>query len=382
MDIFKFNSMTPPSNGQIIEGLTSKMWIERFNEAGEFTLIAPVASGVREKLPPGTFVSHTNTREVMVVENHEINDTKGKESEIKITGRSWISILEQRIVGANQTFPTGYTTVQEYILSQSEPWYQALNLIRDHISVNHVLNVTDIIPNVTLFTYLTVGNQASYRRYGTPRKDLYVCLTELLKENNLGVKVTRPGPWAPIPTPPAPNDLILEVYVGADRSTTGFLATLGGAVVFSWDAEEVVSADYLWSNKKKKTAALLTGKWVESYFDSQPSVGGYNKRVMAIDASYLDDWMQTSPSGADRDNVTNAMSTLGSAVVSTQNDVIITKAEITKEGTKNIYRDDYWVGDIVTVSGDYDVSSPMRVVEYVEIEDETGESGYPTLATL
>ncbi len=41
MDLFRFLNPTAPTRleqGEIINGLTSIMWIERYREAGEFTL--------------------------------------------------------------------------------------------------------------------------------------------------------------------------------------------------------------------------------------------------------------------------------------------------------------------------------------------------------
>jgi hypothetical protein len=62
--------------------------------------------------------------------------------------------------------------------------------------------------------------------------------------------------------------------------------------------------------------------------------------------------------------------------------VAIIKAEPTKESTLHKYREHYEVGDVVTVSGAYSEVTTMRISEYVEIEDENGESGYPTLAAV
>ncbi len=48
-----------------------------------------------------------------------------------------------------------------------------------------------------------------------------------------------------------------------------------------------------------------------------------------------------------------------------------------------IFRDKtYDVGDIITVDGEYNATTTMRISEYVEIEDETGDSGYPTFSEI
>jgi hypothetical protein len=50
--------------------------------------------------------------------------------------------------------------------------------------------------------------------------------------------------------------------------------------------------------------------------------------------------------------------------------------------TRYQYRKDYNIGDIVFVRGNYGVSQLMRVVEFAEFEDETGEVGIPTVKLL
>ena len=50
--------------------------------------------------------------------------------------------------------------------------------------------------------------------------------------------------------------------------------------------------------------------------------------------------------------------------------------------TKYKFRKDYEVGDIVFVRGNHDIQTKMRVTEHVEFQDETGETGYPTLSVL
>ncbi|MET0787162.1 MAG: hypothetical protein ABWY25_10690, partial [Paenisporosarcina sp.] len=108
MDIFRFanpTNKTKMEQGILINGLKSKMWIERYRDAGEFTLTAGADFNVKSQLPIGSFISHTNTSEIMVVENHEIKDNRDRESEIVITGRSFETILESRIVRFNRSYP-------------------------------------------------------------------------------------------------------------------------------------------------------------------------------------------------------------------------------------------------------------------------------------
>jgi hypothetical protein len=73
------------------------------------------------------------------------------------------------------------------------------------------------------------------------------------------------------------------------------------------------------------------------------------------------------------------MHTRGRQALAKQNRVTISRADISKL-TNYQYRRDFNVGDLVSLDGNFGQIATMRVVEYVEIEDENGESGHPTLA--
>ena len=61
------------------------------------------------------------------------------------------------------------------------------------------------------------------------------------------------------------------------------------------------------------------------------------------------------------------------------NRVTITRADIAPVA-KYRYRTDFQVGDLISIDGNFGAIAVMRVMEYVEIQDETGETGHPTLA--
>jgi len=363
MDIIKFTSSGPVSGGQVVEGFSSKMWIERYRDPGEFKLIAPISSGIREKLPMGTFITHMDTVELMIVENHEINDVKGQESEIVITGRSWETFLENRIIGSNKYFPLSETPV-EYPLISGYTWIQARTLIENHCLQSYLADANNAIPYFEVRNVVSTGTSLAADR-SVKRGPLHKALLDFLAIDNLGIKAVRPGPWSN-----ATNgvNFVLTIYKGVDRTA---------GIIFSWDRGEIETADYFWTNRTSKNSALIVGKWVQTVVVAS---SGYSRRTMLIDASDIDQGYASPPGGADLTAVVTAMQQRGRDILAANNSVTITKAEVTKEGTRYKYRTDYNLGDIVTVSGDYNSSAAMMVVEYVETEDSTGVGGYPTLS--
>lgn len=369
MDIFKFHSPTSPTKleqGEIINKLKRKLWIERYRQAGEFQLVADASSDIRSLLPIGALISHVDSTEVMIVENHEISETRGKPTEIVISGRGFETIFEQRIVGSNKVFPTS-TGVTDYILAADQVWNQAVTLISDHIHASSLIDDDNALPYITILSELSGSGTAISR--SLKRGTLYSRLLELLDPDDLGIKVIRPGPWSPLGS--ASPNIAVVIHAGTDRSDE---------IIFSYDTGDIESADYLWSNKKLKNAALVTGRWVEVWVDT--SDVNYNRRVMQVDASDIDNAFTSAPTGADLANVIAWMETRGRDALSAQNEVALTKAEVSKDGNRSKYRVDFEVGDIVTVVGDYNAASTMRISEYVEIEDEKGSRSYPTLSLL
>lgn len=365
MDIFKFKNPTYPfkmEQGEIINDLKSKLWIERYRPAGEFKLIAEARSGIKEKLPIGSFISHTNTSEVMIVEDHEINDDRDKETEIAVTGRGLETYFSNRVVGSNVTFPVS-TGVKDYPIAAGYSWVQARDLLQSHIYASILIDDDNAIYHTLVF-HDVPGTGTSVAR-SIKEGDLYVRFLELLENDQLGVKIARPGSWYPAST----TSLSVVIHKGVDRTDD---------VVFSYDSGEIKSADYLWSNRKIKTAAVISGKWVKTFY----SIGGvgYNRRVMYVDASDIDNSLTAAPTGATLTNIVNYMQYRGWLALMAQKDVVLVKAEPDKETGNMKYRDDFNVGDLIMVSGDYSEATAMVVSEYVEIEDENGFTGYPTLS--
>jgi len=373
MDILKFKTKEPLSDADIVEGITSKMWVERYRDAGEFRIIAPVDSGVREQLTVGSFISHINSTDLMIVENHEISSTSGESPDVIITGRGFETLLENRIVGSNKTIPT-LGPFNDFYCPSSQPWSAAIQVMRDLVLLNTkgggLLDTT----NEFRYVYPTwIGTPAGdvgdiWVKAG---KNAYQAIMELLLIADTGIKAIRPGPWSTI-NYGTTTDINLVVHQGIDRSDT---------ITFSWDAGEVLSADYLWTNKAQKTAAYIRGKWCDAWVVLSGTSDRFDRRIMFIDGTDFDNNWNTAPTTTEQTTIRTQMSQYALNTLRAQKFLTLVKADISQTGTAFKYRTDYDLGDIVTVNGEYG-SGEMRVTEYIEYEDETGANGYPTVSVL
>jgi len=366
MDVFKFTGPAngPMQGGQLVLPSDSVTWVERYAEAGEVKIVAPIGSGLREQLPVGTFVSHTETREVVKIEDHDIADSGGDEDPtLTITGRSMEApALENRAAGSNRTFPTAAETL-EYKLAASSTQYQALELVTHHIEEAYLVDDRDAIPYFGAVT--TVGGTLTVEERTIKPGGVYARLQEILAVDKLGVKIERPATGM--------TDTRLVIHKGMDRSNQ---------VVMSVDKGDVVNAAYLESDRKVKNCALLIGKFVQHRLVLNPLLTGYDRRWMTVDCSDIDEGQETIPTGDARGIILYLMEVRGREALAKQKRVELTKAEASHDTISAVYRRDYNVGDIVMVTGGYGAATKMRVTEYVEIQDETGFTGYPTLETL
>lgn len=362
MELFKFNFTTDPTvleRGEAINGAKSIMWAERYSDSGEFEITSQLSSGLREFLPLGTLISHIDTLEVMIVENHEISEDNAEDPTLTITGRSFDSYLDNRIVGLAQA--RANSTVTEYALTPDWIYNQVVKLINDHI---YNANVNDNLVNVvatTLLTSTTGVNEARSLKRGSLLKQV----RELLAIEDLGLKTIRRNTFG---VEGSPMQTIMSVYKGVNRSAT---------VSFSWKAGDLDSTEYLFSNKKLKNSALVQGRYVNTVVDLGPTK--YERRIMLVDASDIDGNLGAPPTGGTLTTVLQKMTTRGQQELMSQKNVTISRTDIS-DTTKYRYRKDYNVGDLISLDGNFGIIATMRVVEFVEIEDENGESGHPTLA--
>lgn len=361
MDLVKLTSVTASdtslTQGSAINGWDSVLWVERFQEPGEFKISAKLSSGLTSFLPLNCFITHTDTNEIMMVENYEIHQPEDEDPTVDITGRSFMAYLENRIVGdwyaaaLNRDIP-------EYIIGSNPSWEQAVDLINQHVVTGFTFDANDTLTDVFAY-HSCFGSPVEVERdikYGP----VLTRVEELLKIDNTGLRTRRP----------TSTDIFIyyEVYQGTDRTNT---------VHFSWTAGDLSNLEYLYSAKAIKTRARVMGRWVQVITGSGPD--NYDRRTIVVDASDIDQKLTAMPTGTPLTNIVNKMTIRGNEVLAKQKNVTIVQADV-KTDARWVYRKDYNLGDLVTVDGDFGSSAVMQVTEFAEVVDEDGASGHPTLS--
>lgn len=362
MDLFKYSYPSTWTNTEAINGYTSISWIERYREPGEFEIKALVSSGLREFLPLGTVIGQINSLETMIVENHEISEEKDGDPELVITGRSFETYLENRMVGSNITWFSGlnYVRLAKYVLATNPLQAQIIQLINDHVYAPSTINDDNAVPLV--FGASAIPDSVNVEGRTVAQGNVHERIVELLAIRDYGIKIWRPGATTD------PSYMYIVVHQGIDKS---------GTVTFSAQTGDISTADYLWSIKNLKNCALVVGKFVQAIVYGTPT--GYPRRFMYVDANDIDGHWQAEPLGSDFTNVGAVMLARGRQALFSQNQITLAGVNVSENRTYK-FRQDYQVGDIISLDSNFGETLKMRVVEYAEIEDETGESGHPTLS--
>lgn len=359
MELYKFNdvdNVSPFEGGQPFEAYDSARWTERSQEAGEVEISAKLSSGLRELLPPGSRISHIDTDCIMFIENHNIIESSEEDPTITITGRDLKSILERRIVGANLGWNNPAPPMEEYTTGSVQQKIQIETLINDHILASEVADAEDELPYLQA---IAVGTSPTGVVQVIKRQVLYDAVMDLLKQYDLSLLPSRSG-----------DEGLLIVQDGADRSDE---------VIFTWSIGDIDDAEYLFSDKSLKNVAYVVGKWVEEFVYT--GANKWDRRVMLVDGSDLDQNFSAAPTGGDLTTVRSKMYTRGEQALLSQIETNLVQVTVSNNARYK-YGTDFGLGDIVSLSGSYGVLEPRRVTEYTLIQDENGESGHPTLSAL
>jgi hypothetical protein len=376
MDLFKFNPGSDPSfltNGEVLNKIKTIQWTERYRDAGEFEITAGVSSNLRAILPLGTMISHTDTLEVMMVETINIKDGgDDQEPQITIRGRSLESYLKHRIVGDDiETYVLAgvrlMLTNEPYVLPFGTSWEQIKYMVDEHITSLFFGPTGDQIAGfVCIENQQHVGPSTAQVR--TMRKqNLHSAVLELLAIDDFGIQVVRPNA-----DNVDPDTTEFRIHNGIDRKNQ---------IIFSHAFGDLDKSEYFWSDAALKTDFFCLSNYYTMRSDNTPT--GYNRRVMFVDCSDLDEMYDDTEvvDGTISAAINDAMDVRGQQALRSQVLANLLATDISRT-TRYKFKKHYDVGDLVTVQGNYDIETVMRVAEHVSFQDENGESGYPTLAAL
>lgn len=397
MDIFTLDKTTY-TNGPIINGIETVTWVERYSQAGEFTITGEPS--LMALLPVASLISHTGTLDVMMVEQHLVEKNADGVYKLKISGRSAdVVAMENRVLTStwfNRPGTAGFHfgvawgaaglasdfsllyLIWNYAASLYT-WDQLVVMLTKTLQTSSVSLLEDY-PNLRIrSTVPDPGTGIVFAHSFSRLETVWSAAQKQLAEFDGGIRVERPNG--------AVTTLDFIVHIGADLTST---------VQFNWASGDLNDARYMWDYTPVKNAAYVSCmNKGSSNFDLQynPNAkSGWDLRIMGN----IWDEFNLDASSDPSTSATGAWTGTFQALIDASRPIMITHAKeivaqraynvildaVVSPDTKYVYGVDYKMGDKVYVVGDFGVSSAMRVVEYAFTSDENGDSGFPTLSAL
>lgn len=397
MDVFRINNAQYFPDGEIINNIETITWVERYLDAGEFSIKCPATEELRLALVPGTYLSHTETAEIMMVESQIIDETKDGDLKLEVSGRSIEAILmENRLVTnfayshqntlheyLDDPYPYAYTYVSgqgfvldDYYIYRPGNWGKVKYLIDKYVGYSTTLGSFDDVQNV-IFDDAPSGRwwdpvlDGTYEEgFAKKLSNVYTNVKELLALTNSGIKVVRDRELAV-----QNNRIKFVVHQGWLRDD----------IVFSFAAGDLESVRYLWQFQP------LLRCYVNSTHDGFPFPTEFQQAPVTYpsgipNGQYKLATKAVTVDAGDLEPYHNDLAKVQSILKNTANVEIANNKKqtiIDAKASKNPrykYKEDYDIGDLVWVAGNYETSALMRVVEHAQILDETGETSVPTFA--
>lgn len=356
MELFVLNSTYNP--GDTVQNFDTLAWTERYQNSGDFQLVAIDDISVLSDLPKGSLISHTDTKEVMIVENHEIERDAKKVLRVAISGRSFETFAENRVTAGSETplYTAGVANVETIAAAASATI--ATTLLKGRLEPG-TASAANAVPNLIVRSNMRALDTAMTQVI--KRGDVYSRAIELLRLCDGGIQMIRPNG--------AQTTMDLVVHDGVDRIAS---------VIFYAQYEDLEDAKYFWSDKiYKNYAAIATDITARVYRDRAlgADVNGLLRRVMYVEAADLKG-VYSPPTATD------VVASRAQAGIDENIQISLMTAQISKTA-KPKFKLDYDVGDLVTVFGEFATAQIMRVTEHIlTFDKKTGMQGYPSLTAI
>lgn len=342
----------------VVDEYESVIWVDRYQEYGDFELYSPVAASILSMFKQDYYLWNRDSEHVMIIEKLLIKTDVESGNNITITGRSLESILKRRIVWKQRSITGNLQNGIKTLLNE--------NVIAPADSSRRIDNFIFEASTDPRITGLKVDTQFT-------GDELYDVIVKLCKANGIGFKVTL-------------NDnkqFVFKLYAGLDRS---YDQTENPYVVFSPSFENIVNSNYLESKSALKNVALIggEGEGSERRYTTIGNATGLNRRELFVDARDI----SSDTYDDDGNTVTVEEAVYVEWLRQRGNEKLLENVDVTSfEGEVEAsvmfkYQEDFFIGDIIQIENEYGHETAARIVEMNTSVNRYGTSVYPTFSTI
>lgn len=342
----------------IFDSYDSLIWIERYFGYGEFEIYTLASKKWIDAMKENYYLWLKESTQTMIIENIQLRSDLENGSKLVVTGRSFESILDRRIIWRQTILNGNFQNGIERLLND--------NIINPSDSTRKVPILSFEKSDDPRITALKIDTQFT-------GDNLYEAIYKLCEMNNVGFRITLTNDFK----------LVFKMYYGSDRS---YDQTDNVYVVFSSKFDNLVDSNYTMSGRDVKTVTLVAGEGEgeERRTITVPAEGGalsgLNRRELFTDArdisSEVEDQVLTD------DEYNQLLTQRGEKNLS---DYKRFESFDGKADTERlfVYGKDFFIGDIVQLAElDYNVNAKARITELTRSKSSSGVTVYPTFEVI
>ena len=349
----------------IIDDAKSIIWHDVYYGVGDFEVYAPCTPESVSLLIVGNYVTRYGDDNIGIIEKVNITYSAQDGRMIIVSGRFAKSLLDRRIIYTLSGHSVSPTILRGNVEDAARKLVEQ-NAINCDFDTSRNIQELELGIDAGIAKTIVDASGAAADKQVT-HDNLLEYTDSLLEEYGIGAKCVL-------------NDalkLAYTVYVGADRSADN--SDGNEPVIFSQDFDNLISTTYSYDESLLKNTALIGGEGEgEARFHAivKSSASGAARREVFVDASsnsrtYKDE-------NGDEQTLTDAeynaqLETVGLQAISGLAITETFDGEVDLMSGSFRYRDDFSLGDIVTIQ-DLEIGLYInaRILEVTEVEDDSG----------
>ena len=362
---------------ETIDKFKSAIWTERYYGDGDFELSVPATNQMISTLTKGQLMLCEDSDIPMILEHREI-----KEGVLKTTGISVLKWLNNRIFRTSADH-----SVREFIFSSDKPGEILSWIVQNFCISGSYLNggipigigATDRdrfdIPGLVIGTTDLGGSDVEL---SVPFGNIYDILNQIATTYEVGMNIKLD--YA--------DELSYQIsfnnYRGADRTSA---QSVNPVIQFSAEMDSFTNVTDLESVSDYKNLIFTFATNAEAAdideagsSSSVPNTtDGFDLRVDQEFISDIDIRPDDIP--LPESTILNLLNQKAAQLISERKEVWLVDGEIV-DSEQIKYGVNFFLGDIIEVTGNTGVLQQARITEYIRSQDEAGEREYPTLSMI
>lgn len=335
----------------VIDDYESIIWTTRYYEAGDFELQLPASSQNVELLIEDNYIRRFDDDTVMIIEKIHVETDIANGNYIIAAGRCLKSLLDRRVCWKLQSYRGTPEACMRDIVTR--------NIISPSIAARK-------IDNFILGESKGFSGSMEAQFTGDNVLDAVV---NICKSYGLGFKVSLNDS----------NNFVFDIYQGADRS---HLQADNLPVVFSPDNGNIIQTTYEKNKQYYKNTALIAGEGegTARAYNSVGTASGLKRREMFVDANDIK--TEVEDEEGNKSTLTAAQYNAALAQRGNENLSEVAVTEVFEGSVDTsilyVYKEDFFLGDIVSAVNDYGIKAAPQITEIIESENSSGYSVIPT----